>query len=211
MRSALLIALPLALLASPPAVAQEAGASVRVETVPGGRTALFASPAEAQAGCVGAGGNFGLRERRFICVNPRRPLQSTRTEPAPPATPARPDASNMSARGVEVDSITIQPGDRVSFTLAEGHSHRRLRRADPSAPGAITVSYEAHGGGARVIATSRTGYSLIFRVLADPDGNGGFSPMGEITLPGDGSPATRRWPASLGAIKIGNFRRGGAE
>ncbi len=211
MRSALLTALPLALLASPAAVAQEAGASVTVETVPGGRTALFASPAEAQAACVGAGGNFGLRERRFICVNPHQPLQSTRTEAAAPATPAGQHTSNTSAPGVEVDSIALQPGERVSFTLAEGHSHQLLRRTDPSAPGAITVSYEVNGGGARVTAMSRTGYPLIFRVLADPDGNGGFSPMGEIMLPGDGNPATRSWPASIGAINIGNFRRGAAE
>lgn len=211
MRSALLMTLSLACIASPAAVAQEAGASVTVETVPGGRTALFASPAEAQAACVGAGGNFGLRERRFICVNPRQPLQSTRAEATPPATPAGPDRSNTPARGVEVDSIALQPGERVSFTLAAGHSHQLLRRADLSAPGAITVSYEANGGGARLTATSRTGYALIFQVLADPDGNGGFSPMGEIALPGDGSPATRRWPSSLGAINIGNFRRGGVQ
>lgn len=189
------------------AAAQETGAGLRVETRPGGGIAIFASPTEAQAACTGAGGNFGLENGRFVCVNPRSPLRSTRTEVAPPAAAAGPETSDSTARGIEVESLTLRPGEHASFTLAQGYSHQLLRSAAPSAPGAITVAYEVAGGRSRITATSRTGHALRFTVLADPDGNGSFSPMGEIALPGDGTPATRSWPGALGAISIGNFAR----
>jgi hypothetical protein len=180
-------------------------ASVLVEAVPGGGTAMFNSPTEAQRACTGAGGNFGLRDRRFVCVNPRAPLRSTRTTAAPPAAPADPPGSDPSARGLEVESVTLRPGERASFALAEGFSHQLLRRVAPSAPGAISVSYELVGGASQVTATSATGYPLTFRILADPDGNGGFSPVGEVSLPGDGTPAVLSRPGALGTISVGNF------
>lgn len=101
--------------------------------------------------------------------------------------------------------MTLEPGSSASFTLAQGFSHQLLQRAPPSAPGAITISYEVTGGVSRITATSSTGRGLSFSILADPDGKGGFSPMGEIALPGDGTPATRSWPGSLGTINVGNF------
>ena len=202
-----IFALACGLPAASAAAAQETGAGLRVETRPAAGIAIFASPTEAQAACTGAGGNFGLENGRFVCVNPRSPLRSTRTQVAPPAAVAGPDASDSSARGIEVESLTLRPGENASFTLAQGGSHQLLRRAAPSAPGAITVVYETAEGGSRLIATSRTGHALRFTVLADPDGNGGFSPMGEIALPGDGTPATRRWPGALGTISIGGFVR----
>jgi hypothetical protein len=81
-----------------------------------------------------------------------------------------------------------------------------LRRSAPSAPGAITISYEVGQGTSRVTASGGGDRAISFRVLADPDGNGGFSPMGEMTIGGDGKPATRSWPGSLGAISVGSFR-----
>jgi hypothetical protein len=57
----------------------------------------------------------------------------------------------------------------------------------------------------RLVATSHAGHPLTFSVLADPDGNGGFSAMGEISLPGDGTPILRSWPGSLGTINVGSF------
>ena len=33
----------------------------------------------------------------------------------------------------------------------------------------------------------------------------GKGPVGEIVLPGDGTPVTRRWPGSLGTISVGDF------
>jgi hypothetical protein len=110
--------------------------------------------------------------------------------------------------GVGVERVTLHPGESASFTLAQGYSHQLLRQAAPTAPGAITVRYEAAGGASTVTAVSRTGYPTTFSVLADPDGNGGFSPMGEIALPGDGTPASRTWPGALGAISVGNFAGG---
>ena len=189
------------------AAAQETGAGLRVESRPGGGIAIFASPTEAQAACTGAGGNFELENGRFVCVNPRSPLRSTRSEVAPPAAAAGADASDVPARGIEVESLTLRPGENASFTLAQGYSHQLLRRAEPSAPGVITVTYEVAAGHSRITAISRTGHALRFTVLADPDGNGGFSPMGEVAMPGDGTPATRSWPGTLGAISIGNFVR----
>lgn len=180
-----------------------------VESRPGGTVTIFNDPAEAQAACTSAGGGFGLRERRFVCVNPRRRLQSTRTaDPAPSVAPTPPPSSSdpdEAAPGTEVERITLRPGDRASFTLAQGFSHQLLRRASPSAAGAITIRYEVADGASRVTGTSSTGYPLRFSVLADPDGNGGFSAMGEISLPGDGTPATRSWRGSLGIINVGNF------
>ena len=71
-----------------PALAKEGnpvgGVGVSVETSPGGTIATFNTPTEAQAACVRAGGNFGLRGRTLICVRPRTPLVSTRA--AGPAT-----------------------------------------------------------------------------------------------------------------------------
>ena len=108
----------------------------------------------------------------------------------------------------QVESLTMQPGESASFTLAEGFDHQLLVRAEPNAPGAITIRYEISGGQSRITATSRAGHPLTFSVLADPDGNGGFSPMGEIAIPADGTPATRSWPRPLGAINVGNFEGG---
>jgi hypothetical protein len=107
-----------------------------------------------------------------------------------------------------VERVTLQPGESASFTLAPGISHQLLRSAAPDAKGAITVRYESAGGQATVTATSRTGYTTTFTVLADPDGNGGFEPAGEIALPGDGTPAVRSWPQPLGTINIGDFKGG---
>ena len=107
--------------------------------------------------------------------------------------------------GTDVERVTLQPGESASFTLATGFDHQLLQRAAPDAKGAITVRYEVVGGQSRITATSRTGYATVFTVLADPDGNGGFQAAGEISLPGDGSAASRSWPGSLGTINIGNF------
>jgi hypothetical protein len=183
--------------------AQEQGASVSVEIVPGGHTALFNSPTEAQAACTGAGGNFGLQQRRFVCVNPRGPVRSTRTDAAPPAA----SESGTTGSDAEVESLTLRPGEVASFTLAQGGSHQLLRRAAADAAGAITIRYESNGGASTIIASSRTGYPLTFSVLADPDGNGGFSPVGEVALPGDGTPARLSRNGVLGAISVGSFTR----
>ncbi len=193
------IAIVVALLAA----AQEQGASVTVEIRPGGRTALFNSPTEAQAACTGAGGNFGLDQRRFVCVNPRGPVRSTRTDAAAPAAP---DGGTANSEA-QVESLTLRPGEVVSFTLAQGGSHQLLRRTAADAPGAITIRYEIDGGSSTISASSRTGYPLTFSVLADPDGNGGFSPAGQVALPGDGTPATLRRQGALGAISVGDFTR----
>lgn len=108
----------------------------------------------------------------------------------------------------DVERVTLNPGESASFVLARGYDHQLLRRASPSAKGAITVTYQVAGGEAKVTAVSRTGYPTTFTVLADPDGNGGFGPAGEIQLPGDGTPATRSWPGTLGTINIGDFLGG---
>lgn len=109
------------------------------------------------------------------------------------------------APGTEVERITLRPGESASFTLAPGYEHQLLRRAAPNARGAITIRYEVAGGQSTVTATSHAGHALTFSVLADPDGNGGFAGMGEVPLPGDGTPATRSWPGSLGPINVGGF------
>lgn len=204
---AVIVLSPLLPLAAAAQQTGEAGAGLKVHIVPGERTVIYGSPTEAQAACTGAGGNFGLESGRFVCVNPRARLESTRAEVAPPAAPSHAPGQDASARGMDVESITLRPGEAVSFTLAEGFNHQLLRRSEPSAPGAISVGYEVTGNVSRVTATSRTGHALTFRVLADPDGNGGFSPAGEIALPGDGTPAVRDWPGSLGTISIGSFVR----
>jgi hypothetical protein len=106
---------------------------------------------------------------------------------------------------ITVERIGLAPGESASFTLAPGREHQLLQRAAPNAAGAITIRYEAAGGRSIVAATSRTGYATVFTILADPDGDGGFAPVGEINLPGDGSAATRSWPGALGAINVGDF------
>lgn len=120
-------------------------------------------------------------------------------------TPAALPAQEV-APGVQVERVTLQPGESASFTLAPGFTHQLLRRAAPDAAGAITVRYEVAGGRSTVSATSRAGRRLVFSVLADPDGNGGFSGMGEIVVAGDGTPAARSWPGALGPVNVGDFR-----
>ncbi|MGQ0558665.1 MAG: hypothetical protein ACT4OE_03640 [Sphingosinicella sp.] len=117
-------------------------------------------------------------------------------------------AAPLAGQEPQVERLTLRPGESASFTLARGFDHQLLVRAAPGAPGAITVSYEVAGGMSTITATSRTGFALTFSVLADPDGNGGYSQMGEIALPGDGTAAVRRWPGSLGPINVGSFEGG---
>lgn len=109
--------------------------------------------------------------------------------------------------GIDVETVTLQPGESRSFTLAPGFSHQLLRAARPDAPLAITVSYEVAAGQSRITAISRAGQPLTFNILADPDGNGGFSPAGTMTVPGSGTPVSRSFPGSLGTITVGDFRR----
>jgi len=109
------------------------------------------------------------------------------------------------APGTQVERIALRLGQSASFTLAPGFEHQLLRRARPNARGAITIRYEVAGGQSTVTAVSRVGHGLTFSVLADPDGNGGYSAMGEIQLPGDGTPARRSWPGALGTINVGGF------
>ena len=110
--------------------------------------------------------------------------------------------------GTDVERVTLQPGESASFTLAKGFDHQLLQRAAPDAKGAITVRYEVAGGRSRITAVSRTGYPTVFTVLADRDGNGGYEAMGDVSLPGDGTPGTRDWPGTLGTINVGDFLGG---
>jgi hypothetical protein len=110
--------------------------------------------------------------------------------------------------GVGVDRVTLHPGETRAFTLAPGQAHQLLVATDPAHPAAkaITVHYEVTGGTSRITATSRTGTTLGFTVLADPDGDGGFKPAGDIAnLPGNGTPVSRDWPGNLGPINVGDF------
>jgi hypothetical protein len=113
--------------------------------------------------------------------------------------------------GIGVDRVTLHPGETKSFTLAPGKDHQLLVPTDPAHPAAkaITVRYEASATGSRVTATSGLGYTVGFTVLADPDGDGGFEPAGDIAnLAGNGAPVSRSWPASLGTINVGDFTGG---
>lgn len=117
-------------------------------------------------------------------------------------------AAQDAPAGTAIERITLAPGESASFTLAPGFDHQLLQKAAPTAKGAITIRYQVAGGASQVVATSRTGYATKFTVLADPDGDGGYQPAGDIDLPGDGTPATRSWPGSLGSINVGDFAGG---
>ena len=119
--------------------------------------------------------------------------------------PAALAAQDIPIPGVEVERIGLQPGESASFTLASGNEHQLLHRAAATARGAITISYQVAGGRSTISAVSHTGYPTRFNLLADPDGNGGFEPEGEIDLPGDGRTVTRSWPGALGAVNVGHF------
>ena len=127
---------------------------------------------------------------------------------APLALAALIAAMPAASQEFDVERVTLQPGQTASFTLAPGFDHQLLVAAEPTAKGAITVRYDVAGGQATVTATSRTGHATRFSVLADPDGNGGFQPAGDIDLPGDGSAVARSWPGTLGTINIGDFTGG---
>jgi hypothetical protein len=114
-------------------------------------------------------------------------------------------AQDTTPPGVAVERITLHPGESASFTLGSGLEHQLLRRSAPGARGAITIRYEMSGGRSTIVAVSHTGYPTRFSVLADPDGDGGFEPEGDVDLPGDGRPATRTWPGALGAVNLGHF------
>jgi len=117
-------------------------------------------------------------------------------------------AAQDAPAGTAIERITLAPGESASFTLAPGFDHQLLQKAAPNARGAITIRYQASGGGSQIVAISHTGYATKFTVLADPDGDGGFEPAGDIDLPGDGTPATRSWPGSLGTVNVGDFAGG---
>lgn len=118
---------------------------------------------------------------------------------------ALPAQAQEAPPGTDVESVALEPGQSSSFRLAPGFSHQLLQSAAPGSKGAITVRYEVAGGRSTVTATSLAGRPLRFTVLADPDGNGGFQPMGTIDLPGDGKPVSRSWPGALGTINVGDF------
>ncbi len=113
--------------------------------------------------------------------------------------------SQSAPPGTAVERVTLHPGDVASFTLAPGKDHQLLNAAPPSAKGAIAIRYEVSGAQSIVTATSHTGYPVMFTVLADPDGDGGFTPAGDIQLPGDGTAAARSWPGNLGTVNVGDF------
>ena len=106
--------------------------------------------------------------------------------------------------GVGVDRVTLHPGETKAFTLAPGQAHQLLVATDPAHPAAKVIRSDrrhvAHHGD----QPHRT--TLGFTVLADPDGDGGFKPAGDIAdLPGNGTLVSRDWPGNLGMIKFGDF------
>ena len=109
--------------------------------------------------------------------------------------------------GVDVDRVTLAPGETKAFTLAPGNSHQLLvATANKSAKGVIVLAYQASAAGSVLTATSRTGSSMAFTILADPDGNGSFEPAGAVdNLPGDGSVVTTRWSTHMGKLNVGDF------
>jgi len=107
--------------------------------------------------------------------------------------------------GTDVDRVTLHPGESVSFTLSPGTDHQLLHETRASTPHAITIRYRTDGARSVLTAVSRTGTPMMFTVLADPAGNGGFAPAGDVLLPGDGKPVTRVWPHPLGTINVGDF------
>ena len=119
--------------------------------------------------------------------------------------PAVAFAQSSPPPGTDVERVTLHPGESVSFTLAPGKEHQLLRETAPTTPRAITIGYQTAGSESTITAVSHTGTPLVFTVLADPGGNGGFVPAGDIDLPGDGTPVARTWPRSLGTINVGDF------
>jgi hypothetical protein len=207
MRSSIKMLGSFVLFAATAAAAQgqtDQGVGLSVTSLPGGSVALFNTPTEAQLACTRAGGGFGLREGKWVCMNARTALKSTRT--APPASPPRTELPQSVPPGIQVESVTLQPGESTSFILAPGFNHQLLRKSPPTAAGAITIRYDVVKGASRVVAIRGPGAALTFRVLADRDGNGGFTKIGEMTIPADGTGAARSWPGSLGPISVGEFR-----
>lgn len=127
---------------------------------------------------------------------------------APGIAGAQETGNRLPGPGTAVERVTMHPGETASFTLAPGKDHQLLHAADPGTKGAITIYYDAEGTRSTITATSRTGYETVFSILADPEGSGGFKPVGEVQLPGDGRPAVRVFPGKLGTINVGSFAGG---
>ncbi len=122
--------------------------------------------------------------------------------------PAMLVAQEVPPPGVGVDRIALAPGETKAFTLAPGHDHQLLLPTDPArpAPKAIVVHYSADASGSTIRVESKLGYPTGFSVLADPDGDGGFAPAGDVVdVPGDGRSVSRTWPMPLGRINVGGF------
>ena len=123
---------------------------------------------------------------------------------------AQTDTAPARGSGVHVEAVSLQPGDTRAFTLAPGKSHQLLYSTDPAhpAPKAIVVTYQMSGANSVVTVTSRTGYPTTSTVLADRQGNGGYTEAGKITAAGDGSTVIQSYPGTLGTITIGSFDGG---
>jgi len=123
---------------------------------------------------------------------------------APVLAQEAPDAPGANpGPGIAVQRVTLRPGDVAVFTLKPGGHHQLLVAAKRDAPGAISISYDQSGD--RITAVSHAGKPMSFSVLADPSHSGGFVPMGDIPLPGDGSTVVKDYPRPLGTINVGDF------
>lgn len=112
-------------------------------------------------------------------------------------------ASAAPSVDVAVESIGLVPGQAKSFVLRPGGSHQLLVAAAPDDPGAITLVYRTNGGRSAIVATSLAG-PVTFSVLADPEGDGGYTRAGSVAVSGDGQPTRQAFDRNLGAIVVGD-------
>lgn len=125
-------------------------------------------------------------------------------------------AQQVTDPNMEVDSLTLQPGEAVIFGFGEGFDHQLLlvrhrgaeALAEPLAPGEVRAAFYVDGGESWLDLENATSQTLTFDGLADRRGEGGYSSVPTQAIGPGARAEAGRWAFPIYSLVIGDFSYG---
>ena len=112
--------------------------------------------------------------------------------------------------GVEVENVTVTPGQSITFTMSKGFNHQLLRiRKNQKKLGNNDMRVSLSGDAAASVLTVENGGNVTrnYQVMADYSGNGGFQSVTAQQVAANGS-QTYQFDRSVTTVNVGYFRPG---
>ncbi|WP_298023231.1 hypothetical protein [uncultured Parasphingopyxis sp.] len=125
-------------------------------------------------------------------------------------------AQQVTDPNMEVDSLTLEPGDAVIFGFGEGFDHQLLlirhrgaeAISEPLSPGEVRAVLYVDDGASWLDMENATSERLTFDGLADRRGQGGYSTVPTRSVAPGGRAEAGRWDFPIYSLVIGEFSYG---